>query len=252
MYNVVPITRRIYLHISRHYTCANFNRARIGDKILSRGRTFDVAPLDMVELCVPGVPFNWLRASRHAPENAIFVEFEQCLAWAFIDLPSQARNAPICAPGKKRERERALTFSLPLRVPPSPKSQGKRAIPAKFAGGSFDLWRKFLVAALLRWNFVKLLLALFSIPSHSRVLARFFFFAHRRKPLPPPSFLTLNPSFDRAPSGWEIAGGPAFWHRRSTGLIDFLRPRLSTPKIAPLRSNTLIMAMCPPMKHEAS
>lgn len=55
-------------------------------------------------------------------ENVIFVEFGQCLVWAFIDLPLQARNAPICAPGKKWE---TLPFSLPLRVPPFRKSGEK-------------------------------------------------------------------------------------------------------------------------------
>lgn len=106
-------------------------------------------------------------------------------------------------PGKS-----ALFLSLHL----PPESQGKRAIPAKFAGGSFDLWRKFLIAALLRW----ISWSCCSPFSRSRLCRAF---SH-----PFSSFFTLNPSFDRAPSGWEIAGGPAFWHRRSTGLIDFLRP----------------------------
>lgn len=103
------------------YAQTSIAQERIRDKILLRGRSFIVAPLDTVELCVPGVPFNWLRTSRHAPENAIFVEFGQCLAWAFIDLPLLARNAaPICAPGKKREKH-SLSFSLP----PSWKPRGK-------------------------------------------------------------------------------------------------------------------------------
>lgn len=134
------------------------------------GWTFTMASPNMVELCVPGVPFNWLRTSRHAPENAIFVEFEQCLAWAFIDLPLQARNAPICAPGKKRE---TLSFSLPLHAPFSQKPRQKghpREIRRRVVWFMTEVSRRRSPLP----NFVKLLLALFSIPSRLHILAFLF------------------------------------------------------------------------------
>lgn len=127
-------------------------------------------------------------------EHAIFAEFGQCLAWAFIDPSSQARNAPIWAPGKKRETL-PLCLSFPSLLSLSlfpPRSRGKRAVPAKFAGGSFDLWRNFLVA-LSSVEFREA--ARPFRPPFGRAFARSFF-PNRRRAEPFSSSLrnTLNPS----------------------------------------------------------
>jgi len=88
-------------------------------------------------------------------------------------------------PGKSGKR--FLSFCLCRSL----ESRGKRFTPAKFTGGSFDLWRKFLVAALCRisWSCC----SLFSrLPSWSRFLA--FLFSSRSSKSPSPSPNNLNPS----------------------------------------------------------
>lgn len=83
--------------------------------------------------------------------------------------PSRLVTRRFALPGKKWG-----TLSFPLPCPCLPESQGKRAIPAKFAGGSFDLWRKFLVAALLRWISWSCCSPFSRSPSRSYILALLF------------------------------------------------------------------------------
>ena len=180
------------------------------------------------------------------PENAIFVEFEQCLAWAFIDLPSQARNAPICAPGKKRE---TLSFSLPLHVPFSRKPREK--------GYPREIRRRvvWFMTEVLRHhsplpNFVKLLLALFSIPSRSHVRVFLFLLALTKfklclffSPLTLRSIMLLWSEKLRAVPRFDIGGRPA-WSISFDRAFRFW-------KLPPLWLNTLITAMYLPMKRHS-
>lgn len=96
----------------------------------------------------------------------------------YRSISLQTRNAPIWTHGKKRET--LLSPFLFVLFSPS-RSREKRANPAKFAGGSFDLWRKFLVVLLCRisWSCC----SPFPRPLFGRVFACFFFF--------PFSFLSL-------------------------------------------------------------
>lgn len=102
------------------------------------------------------------RSLRAVAKNAIFAEFGQCLAWAFIDPSSQARNAPIWAPGKKREML-PLCLSYSHLPPPSlslsrarPRSRGKGPSPRNSQEGRL-IYGGTSSLRSLQPNFVKLL-----------------------------------------------------------------------------------------------
>lgn len=130
MYNVVPITRPyIYIYCDVHAQTLiaqelEIKFSHVGERSTLRrsiwsSYVYRVFRLIDSELHVTRLKTRYLWNSSNV------------WRWAFIDLPSQARNAPICAPGKKRERARSLSPFLFVFLPPE--SQGKRAIPAKFA-----------------------------------------------------------------------------------------------------------------------